>query len=122
MELLHSAQTVPALVLAIIILALFVITIVITYQYAKYLGLEGIREQTYQLILKAEHIFKESSAGKQKLKWVVSQARLLLPPWLQAVISEQTLTTIIDKWFAGVKDLLDDGKVNGSQNEEDDLK
>ena len=121
MELLQSAQAVPAAILVVIILALAVITIVIAYQYARFLGIEGIREQTYQLILKAEHAYKGSETGRQKLKWVVSQARMLLPPWLQAIISEKTLTAIVDRWFAGVKDLLDDGKINGSQDE-DDLK
>lgn len=77
-------------------------------------GLEGIRKDVYELILKAEHIYKESGQGKQKLKWVVSQARKLLPKWLQVFVTEKTLEKIIDMWFRGVKDLLDDGKVNGS--------
>lgn len=49
------------------------------------------------------------------MKWVVSQARRLLPGWLQAIISEEALEKIIQIWFDEVKDLLDDGKVNGSQ-------
>lgn len=79
--------------------------------------LEGIREQVYQLILKAEHMYKESGTGQQKLKWVVQQARGLLPKWLQVIMSEDALLKIIDVWFCGVKDLLDDGKINGSQKE-----
>ena len=42
--------------------------LVIAFQYAKHKGLEGIREQVYQLILKAEHMYKESGTGQQKLK------------------------------------------------------
>lgn len=53
---------------------------------------------------------------QQKLKWVVQQARGLLPKWLQVIMSEEVLLKIIDWWFKEVKDLLDDGKVNGSQN------
>lgn len=94
-----------------------VVTLVITFQYAKHKGLEGIREQVYQLILKAEHMYKESGTGQQKLKWVVQQARGLLPKWLQVIMSEDALLKIIDVWFCGVKDLLDDGKINGSQKE-----
>ena len=56
-----------------------------------------------------------SGAGQQKLKWVVQQARGLLPKWLQIIITEEMLLKVIDVWFDGVKDLLDDGKVNGSQ-------
>ena len=77
-------------------------------------SLEDIRADVYQLILKAEHIYEESGSGKQKMKWVVSQARKLLPQWAQALISEETLMNIIQIWFDGVKDLLDDGKMNDS--------
>lgn len=69
----------------------------------------------YQLILKAEHVYNESGQGKQKLKWVVSQARGLLPKWMQVFVTEEMMMKVIDEWFKGVKDLLDDGKVNESQ-------
>lgn len=69
----------------------------------------------YDLFLFAEKRFTESKQGEQKLKWVVQQARGLLPRWLQVVISEEALTTIIDWWFREIKDLLDDGAINGSQ-------
>lgn len=78
-------------------------------------GLDGIRADVYQLILKAEHMYNESGAGKQKFEWVIQQARGLLPKWLQVLIPENALKKVIQKWFIGVKDLLDDGKVNGSQ-------
>ena len=115
MELLNYLNQVPLPVLILVIAALAVLTVVIAYQYAKMKGLEGIRENVYQLILKAEHMYKESGAGQQKLKWVVQQARGLLPKWLQIIITEEMLLKVIDVWFDGVKDLLDDGKVNGSQ-------
>ena len=63
----------------------------------------------------AEHVYNESGQGKQKLKWVVSQARGLLPKWMQVFVTEEMMMKVIDEWFKGVKDLLDDGKVNGSQ-------
>jgi len=90
-------------------------TIVIAIQYMKAKGLDGIRADVYQLILKAEHMYNESGAGKQKFEWVIQQARGLLPKWLQVLIPENALKKVIQKWFIGVKDLLDDGKVNGSQ-------
>lgn len=79
-------------------------------------GTFAIRKEVYELFLRAEHRFKESGQGEQKLKWVVQQARGLLPKWLQVIMSEEVLLKIIDWWFKEVKDLLDDGKVNGSQN------
>lgn len=117
MELLNFLKQIPFPVLLVAVLILLVVTLVIAFQYAKHKGLEGIREQVYQLILKAEHRYKESGTGQQKLKWVVQQARGLLPKWLQVIMSEDALLKIIDVWFCGVKDLLDDGKINGSQKE-----
>jgi hypothetical protein len=116
MELLNFLNQVPIPVLILVIAVLVVITAVVVYQYAKAKGLEGIRKEVYELFLHAEHIYKESGQGEQKLKWVVQQARGLLPKWLQVIMSEEVLLKIIDWWFKEVKDLLDDGKVNGSQN------
>ena len=101
--------------LIIIVAAVVILTIIaMAVTYFKNRTLEDIRADVYQLILKAEHIYEESGSGKQKMKWVVSQARKLLPQWAQALISEDTLMDIIQIWFDGVKDLLDDGKMNNS--------
>lgn len=101
--------------LIIIVAAVVILTIIaMAVTYFKNRTLEDIRADVYQLILKAEHIYEESGSGKQKMKWVVSQARKLLPQWAQALISEDTLINIIQIWFDGVKDLLDDGKMNDS--------
>ncbi len=113
MELLGFLKQIPMPILLVAIIVLAVVTIVIAFQYLKQKGLEGIRAKVYQLILNAEHMYNESGQGKQKLKWVVSQARSLLPNWLQMFITEAALEKIVDIWFAGVKDLLDDGKLNG---------
>lgn len=110
-------QSVPLPILILLIVVLLAVTIVIVYQYMKLKGLDGIREDVYQLILRAEHYF-EHGDNAQKLKYVIQEARKLLPGWLQAVISEKTLENIVNLWFKGVKDLLDDGKVNGSQDTE----
>ena len=92
MELVNVLSQIPLPVIAVALLILAIITIVLAYQYAKMQGLDGIRQDVYQLILKAEHIYNESGQGKQK-----------------------AMMKVIDKWFEGVKDLLDDGRVNGSQ-------
>lgn len=115
MELLNILSQIPAPILIAVLILWAILTIVIVYQYAKMKGLEGIRKKVYDLFLRAEKRFTESKQGKQKLKWVVQQARELLPRWLQVVISEEALMTIIDWWFREIKDLLDDGAINGSQ-------
>lgn len=115
MELLNILSQIPAPILIAALLLWAILTLVIVYQYAKMKGLEGIRKKVYDLFLRAEKRFTESKQGEQKLKWVVQQARGLLPRWLQVVISEEALMTIIDWWFREIKDLLDDGVINGSQ-------
>lgn len=114
MELLTMLSTIPVPVLIVVAIVLLFITLFVSYQYLEMKGLEGIRAEVYQLILKAEHLYEASGTGKQKLKWVVQQARGLLPSWLGWIITEDVLMEIVDKWFQGVKDLMDDGKVNGS--------
>lgn len=111
MELLNM---IPAWLIIIVAAVVILTIIVMAVTYFKNRTLEDIRADVYQLILKAEHIYEESGSGKQKMKWVVSQARKLLPQWAQALISEDTLINIIQIWFDGVKDLLDDGKMNDS--------
>ena len=115
MEVLKFLEQIPLPILVVALVILVAITVVMAYQYAKMRGMDGIRVDVYQLILKAEHVYNESGQGKQKLKWVVSQARGLLPKWMQVFVTEEMMMKVIDEWFKGVKDLLDDGKVNGSQ-------
>ena len=109
--------TVPFPVLIIIAVVVAVSIIYMGYSYLRDRTIEQIRGDVYQLVLKAEHTYKESSSGKQKMKWVVSQARKLLPGWLQVIITDEVLQKIIQVWFDEIKDLLDDGKVNGSQRQ-----
>lgn len=106
---------VPLAVLVIIGLLIVFSVIIMAFSYLKSRSLEQIRENVYQLFLKAEHVFTESSAGKQKMKWVIQEARKLLPGWLQLILTDAALEKVIQVWFNGIKDLLDDGKVNGSQ-------
>ncbi len=114
MELWKALSSIPLPILFLIIICLVIVTAYIGYKHAKLKGLDGIRAETYQLMLKAEHMYTESGAGRQKLKYVVSRARLLLPSWLQFFITEDVLLELIDLWFREIKDLLDDGKINES--------
>lgn len=111
MELLN---TIPVWIIITVAVVVLMTIVAMAVTYFKSRSLEDIRTDVYQLILEAEHIYEESGSGKQKMKWVVSQARKLLPQWAQALISEDTLMNIIQIWFDGVKDLLDDGKMNNS--------
>ncbi len=98
-------------ILTVIFVVLFAISVV---AYCKERTLDEIRKDVYKLFLKAEHEFEESGQGNQKMKWVIGKARLLLPEWLQIIVTEEVFEKLIQIWFDGIKDLLDDGKANNS--------
>ena len=80
------------------------------YVYLRNRSMEEIRADVYHLFLVAEHTFTESGSGKQKMEWVISKARGLLPGWLQTFVTDEVILRIIQGWFTAVKDLLDDGR------------
>ena len=108
MELLEFIKQIPLPILIVVLAILVIVTIVVVVQYIKQKGLNGIREDVYQLILKAEHMYNESGTGKQKFEWVIQQARGLLPKWLQVLVPESALRNLVLNWFDGIIDLLDD--------------
>lgn len=114
MEFLNTLAGIPVPLLIFLIVCLVLLTVYIGVQHAKLKGLDGIRGEVYQLILQAEHRFTENKAGLQKLKYVVSRARSLLPRWIQVFVTEEALMELINIWFREIKDLLDDGKINES--------
>jgi len=101
---------------AIIIIVAIALTIIGAgiYFYVRDKSLNEIRADVYQLFLQVEHNPAYAKTGKQKMKWVLSRARGLLPTWLQAFISDEFLEKVVESWFQAVKDLLDDGKLNKS--------
>lgn len=113
-------SVIPLWLIIAVLVVVAVSLVAMMVVYLKNRTLDDIRNDVYQLILRAEHMYEESGMGKQKMKWVVSQARKLLPEWMQMFISTETLEEIIQAWFDGIKDLLDDGKMNGSETDEDE--
>ena len=103
-------------VITMIALIVFLVAVLAAgiYFYFRDKTLNDIRVDVYQLFLKAEHNPKFTKAGKQKMKWVLSQARKLLPMWAQIMITDTFLESVVEAWFRAVKDLLDDGKYNRS--------
>lgn len=92
------------------------------YFYVRNKTLEDIRTDVYQLFLEAEHKPEVMESGKQKMKWVLSRARSLLPSFAQLFITDSFLEKIVESWFQAIKDLLDDGKLNGSEKVESEEK
>lgn len=109
-------------ILALATILILVLVGVLIYNYFKVKSLDEIRADVYQAILWAEHRY-EHGQNAQKLEYVVQLARSMLPGWLSFFITTENLTKLINIWFAGVKDLLDDGKVSGeSSHPPDDTK
>ena len=111
-------MTINTLLTIVVIVATLVLLGVCVYLYFRDKSLNEIRADVYQLFLKAEHHPAFTKSGKQKMKWVLSKARGLLPSWLQILITDTLLEKVVQAWFDAVKDLLDDGKLNKSQGEE----
>ena len=99
-----------------ILLIAFTVAVILTgiYFYIRDKSLEDIRADVYQKFLEAEHNPEFAESGKRRMKWVLSQARMLLPKWAQVLITEEFLEKVVEGWFQAVKDLLDDGKYNKS--------
>lgn len=110
----HDIPVIVVVAVAIIAVAILLVI------YTRHKSIEDIREDVYELFLKAEHLFEESGAGEEKLDWVVEAAYPLLPKPIQFIVTPSMLKIIIDKWFKGIKDLLDDGKLNGSAEDEEE--
>ncbi|MEQ2711424.1 hypothetical protein AAAU51_09580 [Anaerostipes amylophilus] len=105
-------------VITVLIIA-FLIKKLIDYITKK--GLEGIRLDVYKLFVEAEKTFKASKQGQQKFDYVIHMARGLLPKPIQLFVSDNMLKEIVQLWFDGVKDLLDDGKLNNSVYDLEDV-
>lgn len=78
-------------------------------------GLESIRKKVYDAFLLAEKYFQHGDNTK-KFEYVVRIAKESIPTPYNLIINEKLLREIIQVWFDLVKDLLDDGKLNGKKN------
>ncbi|MBO5070728.1 MAG: hypothetical protein J6C37_10260 [Roseburia sp.] len=110
-------MTINTILTIVLIVATLILVGVGIYFYFRDKSLGEIRAEVYQLFLKAEHNPEFAESGKQKMKWVLSRARMLLPNWIQVFITDVFLEKIVQGWFDAVKDLLDDGKLNKSNKE-----
>lgn len=107
-------------IVTIAVIAVLVIMLAVhIYLYIRNNTLEDIRADVYQLFLEAEHKYMRTGSGKTKMAYVISHARQLLPSWAQLFITDDMLMKVVQLWFDAVKDLLDDGKYNGSTEEAD---
>lgn len=107
-------MTVNTIVTIVLIVVTVLLLGVVTFMYFRAKTLDEIRADVYQKFLEAEHNPNFTKKGKQKMKWVLQQARGYLPGWAQVLITDAFLEKVVQAWFDAVKDLLDDGKLNKS--------
>lgn len=105
---------VMAVIFIVLVLAIIIFLVVKKLQS---MGLEKIRATVYQAFVTAENRFKHGD-NTQKFEYVVGLARSHIPAPFNMFITEDLLRKVIQLWFDLVKDLLDDGRMNGTQERE----
>lgn len=106
-QIIENKETV-ALAVAGIALALYLLI-----KLVQKIGLEKIRSKVYELFLLAEHEFQYGE-NTEKFEYVINLARAAIPMPYSLFITESLLRKVVQAWFNLVKDLLDDGSLNGT--------
>lgn len=95
--------------LLLLIVLVVVVYMVVTKQWDK------LRKMAYDAILLAENTIKGSKMGQERFAQVLNYLYdELIPPWLKPFVTEEMLKHKLQSWFDEVKDLLDNGKKDGS--------
>lgn len=95
-----------------------VVLVVAVINRMRSVTLEEMRVYAYKLFVRAEKKFKEPGSGEKKMEWVVEMVKASIPVAMKPFFSDEFIRRVIQLWFDLVKDLLDDGKLNGSKEEE----
>lgn len=106
-QMIDNKETVALAVAGIALAVYFLIKL------AQKIGLEKIRGKVYKLFVAAEHEFQYGE-NTEKFEYVINLARAALPMPYSLFITESLLRKVVQAWFDLVKDLLDDGKFNGT--------
>ena len=105
-------------IVAIIFVLLVVISALFLFiKLMQTIGMEKVRSYVYKLFVKAEHEFQHGE-NEEKFNYVVLYAKSAVPTPFNLFITEKTVRKIIQLWFDLCKDLLDDGKLNGTGKDE----
>lgn len=101
-------------VVAFIFIAIVLVGIIyLLVKKLQNMGLEKIRATVYNAFIEAEHEFQYGE-NEQKFDYVVQLARSAIPAPFNLLITQKLLRKTVQLWFDICKDLLDDGKVNGT--------
>lgn len=105
-----NAKTIILAVIGIVVAVFLII------KYFRHMGFESIRERVYRAFLEAEHNFQHGE-NNAKFEYVLNVAKSAIPAPFNIFVTEKLLRKVVQAWFDLVKDLLDDGKFNGTSTE-----
>lgn len=100
------------------ITVLCILTVVFCFVAVKIMqtiGMEKVRKTVYSAFVDAENRYKQGD-NKTKFEYVVNIAKKAIPAPFNLFITETLLREVVQLWFDLCKDLLDDGKMNGTGN------
>ena len=103
------------------ITVLCIITVVFCFVAVKImqtLGMEKVRKTVYKAFIEAENKFKQGD-NRAKFEYVVNVAKKAIPAPFNLFITESLIRDVIQLWFDLCKDLLDDGRINGTGKNSD---
>ena len=102
--------------LTITIIFMVVVMVGLLFLFVKLMqtiGMEKVREYVYKLFVEAEHEFKHGE-NEEKFNYVILYVKSAIPAPFNLFITEKTVRKVVQLWFDLTKDLLDDGKLNGT--------
>lgn len=103
--------------LAILIICIIAVLIgYIAIKIIQTVGMEKVRKTVYRAFVDAENNFKHGD-NRAKFEYVIDIAKKSIPAPFNLFITENNLRKVIQLWFTLCKDLLDDGRVNGTGND-----
>lgn len=81
-----------------------------------------LRTYTYTVIRTAEHTIVGTKLGQERFDFVLDKIyNYLIPSYLQWAVPKSLFNKKLQDWFNDVKDYLDDGKRNKSQEATKDV-
>lgn len=79
---------------------------------------DEIRELVYNSTRQAEQTIMGTKMGQKRFDTVLTELYKLLPVWIRIFVPKFLIKRKLQKLYDGIKDYLDDGKINNSTQEE----
>ena len=113
----HEFLTQNPVIATIFIVVVGVAALILFIKIMQTIGMEKVRDYVYKLFVEAEHEFKHGE-NEEKFNYVILYAKSAIPTPFNLFITENTVRKVVQLWFNLCKDLLDDGKLNGTGKDE----